>query len=223
MLMKNLRSPTWLLALVLVPLLVTVPTFSAMSSATSSSSTPSSEFLALHSFFNATNGHQWDPRCSSNWNFTCLAPGASSHACPDPCSLTQPWGGLACYGPNVSSIRLPSCLLRGSLPEAALNKLQMVTVLDVENNNLTSTLPLITELPNFYQFNVARNKFTGTIPALSTTLFFVFFKENDLTGVCVFASVSVSVSSSTAGPGGLLPACLPAAVSATFLQSCDGS
>jgi Leucine-rich repeat (LRR) protein len=159
------------------------------------SSSSSSELMALYSFFNATNGPLWTPKCSANWNFTCLltAPHSSDNttnatsttatACSDPCSLNDPWYGVTCDGPNITMLVLDSCELSGSLPAAALNALPRLITLDISSNNLTSTLPLLTALPSFMQLYASHNSFIGTISPLPPSLLSVYLGGNELTGM----------------------------------------
>ena len=151
---------------------------SVLSLSSSLSSPPSTEFLALHSFFNSTNGHSWEPRCSVNWNFTCLEVGGE---CPDPCSFSQPWFGVSCFGSNVSSLNLIGCQLSGSLPDA-LNDLLVLSTLYLDDNNLTSTFPAITKPFRLTQLQAGGNKFTGPFPDLHWGLFSVYLANNFLTG-----------------------------------------
>lgn len=139
------------------------------------------EFYSLHTLYTSTNGIEWEPSCRENWNFTCLDPTIIDAVCPDPCSSLKPWFGISCYGSNVSSIALSGCKLSGALPPTAL-KFPGMTTLVIDSNNITSTLPVLTELPFLFQLSAAHNQFTGPVPALPTTLFSVYLRDNLLTG-----------------------------------------
>ena len=174
-----------LLALALTLVLLALLTTSSSSSSSSSSpafSSPSAEFLALHSFFTHTNGPtSWLSRCSANWNFTCLEEGDGA-LCPDPCDPMKSFNGITCFGPNVSSIFLPRCHMSGTLPEEALNELGWLAILELTENNISGTLPAITKPIRLLQFQIGYNKLTGPIPALHPSLLVAFFKSNYLTG-----------------------------------------
>lgn len=142
---------------------------------------PPHEFLALYSLFNATNGPTWRQQCRLNWNFSCLSEGGGA-VCPDPCSGSKGFFGVTCHKGNVSSISLSRCHLSGTLPGEALNELVWLSSLDMQENNITGTVPTITKPLSLLTFQGAFNKFTGPVPPLHSSLYLFYFRGNYLTG-----------------------------------------
>lgn len=73
-------------------------------------------------------------------------------------------------------------MLSGTLPEDALNEFRRLSVLDVQENNITGTVPSITKPQMFMLYYGAFNNFTGSLPTLHQSLNTFYFDRNNLTG-----------------------------------------
>lgn len=110
---------------------------------------------ALIALFNATNGPSWlCGKGKKTWRTT------------DPGSKYCAWDGVSCAGnsTNVSSIRLSSCGMTGTLPDA-LGSLLHLVVLDVSNNSIRGTLPAsLAHCTLMQELDVELNQIEGTLP-----------------------------------------------------------
>ena len=109
--------------------------------ASASAPPPQSELLALQALYNSTNGTGWfwrndTTRYGIPWNFTNIRE-------QDPCAAQFEWQGITCNSfknkVNIVGLILPHFNLRGPLSD--LDQLTELNTLDLEFNNLTSTLP----------------------------------------------------------------------------------
>jgi hypothetical protein len=110
------------------------------------------------------------------------------------------WYGVTCNagGTTVTGIDLNNNNLTGSLP-GNLNSLTNLANFRVNNNQLTGPIPALTGLTNLFQFFANDNQLTGSIPELTGLSNLAYFRVNNnrLTG-----NVPSVPSPSALGAGG---------------------
>lgn len=134
---------------------------------------PAAEKAYLVDLYNSTDGANWS--YSYGW------------LTGDPCD--DGWSGLGCSGPDINGfnhvvdIYLSSNNLVGTVP-ANLGALPELVYFQVQNNQLTGSLPDFTGAANLYYVNVENNQFTGSIPTFSglTNLSDFIADNNQLSG-----------------------------------------
>lgn len=82
---------------------------------------------------------------------------------------------------NLRMLTLTECGLRGPMPSLA--HMSNLGAILVSNNELTGEIPPLWRMPNMYQTDLKRNKFTSIAPIqnFSPYLQFVYYDENQLT------------------------------------------
>ena len=93
------------------------------------------------------------------------------------------WVGISVEGMRVSHVQMGSLSLTGIIPQQLAN-LDMLTILDLRNNQLTGSVPDFSNLPNLVRVQVDSNQLDGTVPALSNVpeLQYYYVHRNKLTG-----------------------------------------
>jgi Leucine-rich repeat (LRR) protein len=130
---------------------------------------PDTERVVLQALFNSTNGNAWINK--TNWN------GALGTECT--------WFGVSCNADqsHVNRIFLNANALSGALPPT-LNQLSALLLFNVNDNQLTGSIPSLSGLAALRGFEARTNQLSGSIPSLaglsSLTLFNV--RQNQLTG-----------------------------------------
>jgi hypothetical protein len=126
-----------------------------------------SEYNALHSLYNSTNGVQWTwfpPYAIFGypWNFTVPA--------QNPCSSTKPWQGVSCSSIcglepcTILDLDLHSHRLQGIIPHN-IDALQNLKSLELYDNNLNGTIPdSIGNLKDLEDLFLYQNQLTGILP-----------------------------------------------------------
>ncbi|KAL2651406.1 hypothetical protein R1flu_019534 [Riccia fluitans] len=104
----------------------------------------------------------------------------------DPC-LPQPWDFLTCSSespPRVSSIKLSSRNLTGSIP-IDIGRMTGLVDLWLDNNQLTGTIPDLSQLGKLQTLHLQNNHLSGDFPsslANIKSLTEIFVENNDLSG-----------------------------------------
>eukprot|EP01032_Pedospumella_encystans_P010604 gene10604-12382_t len=121
-----------------------------------------SEYIALHEFYDATNGPDWQVIFGEPWNF-------SSYA--NPC--TEGWGGIECgiYSNgstgsqySITQLFLVDFNLSGTIPDS-IGEFTHLQYLYLAGNKLSSNIPsTIGDLSELTTLMVDDNFLTGTIP-----------------------------------------------------------
>ncbi|MCP4219151.1 MAG: hypothetical protein GY765_31235, partial [bacterium] len=142
-------KPKWLLLVILCVTLFTAPLFSDI---------PQTERDALIAFYNSTDGANW--KTKTNWR----KPGDLTQF-NDP-GTEHTWYGVTCDAglTTVEHITLPSNDLSGTLP-AEINSLTQLKTINLERNQLTGSIPDMTNLTALQLLSLRHNSMSGTIPA----------------------------------------------------------
>jgi hypothetical protein len=134
------------------------------------------DITVLQDLYKSTSGENWI--YNSNWMSK-----------SDPCDTTLGWYGVSCLSVSQSSyvkgIFLDENNLQGTFPET-LNNLSFIQAIDLGNNGLVGTLPMLNSLSSLMRLLLSSNKLSGTIPSnlaiSSTNLMSLLIGNNQLSG-----------------------------------------
>ncbi|QTA88232.1 choice-of-anchor D domain-containing protein [Desulfonema magnum] len=161
---------TFIISLLLAGIILNFSCLSKSRAATNCSiqtNIPQTECECLISFYNATDGPNWDDSPDNNWN--------------QDNDLIN-WTDLTISGGHVTEIDRRSVSLTGTLPD--LSDLPQLQVLSLGTNTLTGSIPDLSNLTNLQELLLPNNQLTGTLPDLSdlTRLEAIRLDNNQFTG-----------------------------------------